>query len=273
MDESEKLYLGGIWRPLVYALSIFFVFFFLIIQQYHYSKEIYFLLGFLGGVLIFEESFFTVYYANKYTEKSLSYFLHGFNHTIYPQFFYVGLILYSYIQKDYFIGFGLALLSFFIYLLYFYFLPKHIHYDHSDVPVSKASTARVDFLIYIFKFLSYFTFHLALFGLLQQGYISDWHFLIANLLVTFVYLSAHLSRKYEVSYTNLFFALLFSIITSIFIFRTKIPTANYSASISTLIFYLTSGIFYHKVDGTFNYKVLFEYASIALILSVFLFAV
>lgn len=132
MEVREHLNLRGLLRPFVYAISIFFIFFLLTLFRDFFSKPVYFFLSFLGGMIIFLESFFTSYYANRYSEKNLTYFSHLISHTIYPQIFYVGLVIYSFYKEDFFLSFSLALLSAIIYFLYFYLLPSHIHYDHSD---------------------------------------------------------------------------------------------------------------------------------------------
>lgn len=263
----------SVLRALLYSASIFFIFYVLSIQKFYFSRELYLFFAFLGAVLLLEESFFTVYYTSLFTKKLTNYLNHAINHLVYPQVFYIGYVLYANLHESYFMSFSLAVLSGIAYFFYFYLLPAHLHDNHIDSDQHDRTSARVDFVHYIFKFLSYFVFNLALFELFKQSFIDLKGVFVVNTLINSVYLIAHLNRKYEVSRINTMIAIAFSIITALFVINLRVPSVDYSASIATLVFYLASGIFYHKLDGTFSYKILIEYCSIALILSIFLFHV
>jgi hypothetical protein len=160
-----------------------------------------------------------------------------------------------------------------MFYFHFYYLPKHIHYDHIDHPESKNVSAKVDFVMYLFKFLSYFVVNLSLFQALAQSKIDVNVIFTVNFALIWLYFFFHINRNDKVSPINVFMAGLFACISSLVIINSRTSVTNFSAAVATLIFYLSSGIYYHKVDGTLDYKVLIEYSSIAAILSVFLFAV
>lgn len=272
MKAKGDLYLGGILRPLLYALSVFFIFYTLIIYQYQYPASVYFTLGFFGAIIIGLESFFTIHYVKRHTKFDYNVLSHSLNHSLYPLSFYTGFIIYSYFQDNYYLSFLLLIISFILYFVYYYYLARHLHYGHADSTHAKKASVQIDFILYFFKIFSYFALNLGLFDLFENGYIGDYSLFGLVTSVNFLYLISHLNRRLQATGINLVVALLFAIVSSVFIFMLKVPAVTFSASISAIIFYITSGIFYHKVDGTFNYRIFIEYISIATILSVFLFS-
>jgi hypothetical protein len=241
------------------------------------NTSVYKLLVAVGVVVIFIESFFIINHINSVEEfrtslHKLKVTSHSINHMLYPLAYFLGLSGYIYVEENTVLSIILSCVTCIVFIFHYLYLPRHLSSGHIDEAISHKVSAKVDFVLYIFKFFSYFIIHLGLFQAHIQLRISlDVIFLI-NFLVNFCFLYAHIYRKKNVSVLNVFMVVLFSLVTSLFVLYSRLPTVNYSASVATLIFYLSSGVFYHKLDGSLNYKVVLEYGSLAVILSVFLFA-
>ncbi len=267
----------GLVRALFYSALISTVIFFIVYFQSEGLRSIFYFVALAGLVIILVDSLFTVLYLNRkkteISDRSVYRFSHhGINHLFYPLVYYVGLVYFIAFQENMLLCMSLAFLSFVLYFFYFYSLPTHVLNDHVDEASAKPHSVRVEYILEIFKYLSYFALHLGLFETLAQSRITINSVFVVSCFITFVYLYLHISRRGETSRVNTFITVLFALVTGLFIVRSSTGIADYSAAIATVIFYLTSGIYSHKADGTFNYRVLIEYLSIALILSVFLFA-
>ena len=278
--KSSKKTLHEVLRALTYSASIATILFTLIICRHENLPNLFKLFSGFGLVLIMLESIFTIYdidsslykHFHKSLNKTKSLFDHSINHLFYPIVFYLGLVIFFRYTSDLLIPIILSFLSFFLYFSYFVNLRKHLHSDHTDTSFSKRSSYKIDIIFNFFKLFSYFILTLGIFQLfnLQKVDINQVFFLLFG--INFAYLYFHINRKHETTFLNVLMAILFSIITSIFVIQAKTSIVNFTAGIATIIFYLSSGIYYHKVDGTLNYKVLIEYGSIATILSIFLFS-
>jgi hypothetical protein len=231
----------------------------------------------LGCLIVLIEAFFTHrYLATRREEKEhVKYSLseHILNHLFYPFITFFALCFYFLIQTNTSLSYLIIGLSFFMYGLYLYYLPIHLHYDHSDYHLAKTNAVKVEFILYLFKFLSYFIVNLAIFIYYFLGEVDFNVIIVLNFLTNFLYLFFHIFRRKDFKFINILMALIFAGFTTLFTVSFKASYINLSASIATLFFYITSSVFYHKIDGTFNYKVMAEYGSIALIASILLFSI
>jgi hypothetical protein len=277
MDLVRNLNLESYKRPLVYSLLIFFVFYSAITIPFGSNTALYLVIALIGGFVVILEAFFSVIYINKHKksikEENHKFIHHGINHMLYPVIYYVGFLIYAFYKDHFLMIYILAVFSLIFYFLHFYLLPLHLANISHAKPHLVKRHIRVDFIMYIFKFLSYFMLNLALFELLYLQKISLESVVVVNFIINSFYLFSHLNRKENVNFSNLLITYLFAFLSTIFIIKAKVNLPNVSAAVATIIFYLTSGIYYHKVDGTFSLKVLAEYFSIALILSILLFSV
>jgi hypothetical protein len=231
----------------------------------------------IGLFLVVLESFFTIQYVNANSDKpkhisNYTFKHHAFNHLLYPFVYYVGFVAFIAFEENTLLSMILGFIGFLLYFAHFYYLPRHIRYDHIDHSHSKNISAKVDFTMYLFKFVSFFIVNLALFQGHAQSRLSMNVIFIVNLVLMSIYFYFHINRIDKVTFINLFMAVTFSLCASLAIVYAKTSIVNFSAAIATLLFYLTSGIYYHKIDGTLDYKVLIEYSSIAILVSVFLFS-
>jgi hypothetical protein len=272
-------------RAISYASLISAILFFLIFLQNNNLLSTFQLFAILGlGVLVMESVFSlfhtdSVVYKKNYLYLKNSLLHHTINHLFYPVIFYLGLTVYIlYSSKsvlnvqDLTVKTLLIFVSFCLYAAHFYFLRKHIHTDHVDSLDFDKSSFKVDIIYDCFKFFSYFIVNLSFFQLYSISKISLDVLFFGNLALNFSYLLFHLNRKYETNFINVFTALLFSIIASIFVIKAYNASVVYSATFTTIIFYLMSGVFYHKIEGALSYRILLEYVSISIILSLLLFS-
>jgi hypothetical protein len=277
LDTSRRS-IRLIARSISYAASLAAIFFFLLYCREQNLRSTFLLVAEIGLFLVVLEAFFTVHYVNAHPDKPRhlkehTFLHHAINHLLYPFIFYIGFVVFIAFEENPLLSSMLGFLSFFMYAAYFYYLPLHIRYDHIDHPQSSHVSAINDFVMYLFKFFSFFVVNLALFQGLAQSRFSTNFIFIVNFALMALYFGFHLNRRDNLSPLNVVMALLFSGITALVILYAKTSVVNFSAAIATLLFYLSSGVFYHKVDGTLNYKILIEYASIAVIASVFLFSI
>jgi hypothetical protein len=264
-------------RALTYSSSIAAVVFMLILCREFSLRTSFFLLSVTGLLLVMAESFFTVYYnhVNKshHRIKEYNFLHHAVNHLVYPFAYYLGLVTYLYFEENILLSIALSFLAFLIYLINYYYLPRHIYLGHVDHPESAKVSARVDFVMYSLKFFSFFAVNLALFQANAQSVIPLNVIFLINFALIWLYLFFHINRKDDLSVLNILMAAVFGAITSLFIIYARTSVVNFSAAVATLIFYLASGIYYHKVDGTLDNRIVIEYASIAALVSVFIFSV
>ncbi len=265
-------------RALAYASTTGVVMLSLVLLRYNSQSGIYIALAFFGVLSIVTESVFTskrAYTMNTHTipvSRAEHYFSHAVNHIIYPVFFFLSYAYYVYFSENVFVSTAIGVLGVGLYIIFYFLLPRHLHEGHIDSPNTAHSEAKVDILMFVFKLISYCMVHIALFLAWEQSRITENGLFIVSALTTLLYLVLHLNRILRVTGINIFIAILFSVINTLFIVAARVYLDDYSAPIATLFFYLTSGIFYHKLDGTLTYKVMVEYGSLALILSIFIFS-
>lgn len=274
MVSKVRLFL----RSSSYSSALASVFLLLIFFNREKSPGLLILTSILGLFLVFVEAVFIVKYVRFSGRKrrgveDYNFLHHSFNHVVYPLFFYVGLSVYIFFEENAATSLLITLISFLLFLIHFYYLPQHLLYGHLDSKKPAHVEPIVDLGLALFKLFGYFVVNIALFQLYFQSLINLEILFGVNFFINFLYLFFHLNRKELASGTNLLVAVLFALVTSIFILRLKVNATNFTASIATLVFYLSSSIFYHKADGTLDYKVLIEYSSIALMLSIFLFSI
>lgn len=274
---SSKLFRRLFARSLSYAASIAVVFFLLVYCKEQNLRSTFIFVTEIGMLVVIFESLFTIRYVNTRPEKprhlsSYTFRHHAINHLLYPFIFYVGYVAYVYFEENSLLAIILGFIGFILYFFYYFLLPKHIQDGHIDKPRSRQVSATIDFVMYLYKFVSFFIINLALFQGYAQSRISLNVIFIINLFVMLLFYFFHLNRLDKLSKLNIFIAFLFSTITSLAIIYAKTSVINFSSAIATLLFYLSSGIYYHKMDGTLDHRVLIEYSSIAVIASIFLFS-
>ena len=265
-------------RSIVYSSILTGILLILFNSQILIQENVYGIIGFLGLLIAGLEIYFTNKYLNIHLksqnkEKKYLFSHHLLNHSFYPLITYFALCLYLLIENSPFLAYSLIFINFIISGFYLYFLPYHILFDHKDHSDSKYSSLKIDFINFVFKFFSFYIVNLALFTFYSQYRITFNYLSLSILIISFLYLFFHLFRKVNYSKINVFICFLFSIIYSFFSLSLITYNPNVNALISTLFFYLAAAIFYHKVDGTFTYKVLLEYSSLGLIVSVIIFSI
>jgi hypothetical protein len=265
-------------RSSVYGVCITFVYLLLVNIEFILTKRIFGSIAFFGLILIGFEIYFTNKYINEYLTlknkyQKYSIVHHLLNHIFYPIITFFSLTLFLLVQNNLFLSYSLILLNLILSIPYFYFLPYHIIYGHKADARSKYSDIKIDFLNYIYKFFSFYIILTSLFTYFAQSRITIAFLTLSIFIISFIYLFFHIYRKNKYSHLNLFLAFLFSIIFTFFSITLIGNNSNLNSLTSILFFYLTSAIFYHKVDGTFNYRVLIEYSSLSLIASILLFSV
>lgn len=262
-------------RSFVYAGCITFIFFLLLNIQIISDSSLFGTVAFFGFCIAIFEAYFTAKYLRGSRKKGFHYHFtdHLLNHLYYPFLTFFALAFYFLVQANLALSYTLIGLSFFMFWAYFYYLPLHVHYDHIDSENAHRFFPKVDFVLHLFKFFSYFVINLALFTYYFYSKVPFLFVLYTNFAINFLYLLLHIFRKKEGGVINILMAFSFAVITTFFTLTFNSAYINLSASVATLFFYLTSAIYYHKVDGTFNYRVLVEYGSIALIVSILLFSI
>jgi len=274
-DNSKFKPALQIIRAFIYSACISFIFFLLLNIELINDSNLFGEVAFLGFLIALLEAYFTSRYLNLGRKQHFKYHFseHLLNHLYYPFLTFFALAFYFLLQTNFTLSYVLIALSFLMYWAYFYYLPLHIHFDHFDVNKNHKIHPRTDFTLHLFKFFSYFVANLTLFTYYFYSKISFDIVVYINFSLNFIFLLFHIFRKNMFNGLNIFMAFLFAVITSFFTLTFKSSYINLSASVATLFFYLTSAIYYHKVDGTFNYKVLIEYGSIATIVSILLFSI
>lgn len=265
-------------RSIVYSTILTIILLILFNAQLLIEQNIYGVIGFLGLTISALEIFFTSKYLNihlQHQNKNKRYLVthHVLNHSFYPLVTYFALCLFLLIENSPVLAYSLIGINAVLMGLYLYFLPYHIIFDHKDHPASKYSSIKTDFILFVFKFFSFYIANLALFTFYGQYRISFTYLTLSVLSLSFLYLFFHLFRKSNYTKAHTFMALLFAVIYSFFSLSLVTYYPNVNAMIATLFFYLTAAIFYHKADGTFSYKILLEYSSLALIVSVIIFSI
>lgn len=265
-------------RALAYSFTLVWLMAGLIILELGGHTNVFILFMFVGLIVIFLEIFFTVNYANSlFTgKKAISHqrlIEHGLNHITYVCLTFIGLSVLIYYQQNLLISTALVVATTVGYFFNYLLLPFHVVHKRNKIINKVFEEHSIEFLMYIFKFYSYFIVNLATFLLYKQSEITVNTVFIINLIINFIYLYFHLNRKRLVSRENLFYALIFALVTSIFLINMLSGVFTVSASIATVLFYLSSSIFYHKIDGTLSHKVIIEYGSLAAIMSLFLVTV
>lgn len=270
---SEKF-----WRSLTYAALILYAF--SLGFNYHMNGDdlgviMVFALGFVA--LIVENLFIIKYSLAHMKFKGLkavkAIVRHNLNHIFYPVVLYLSFFSYLVLYDNERFLIILISMTFFAIWLYYYFIFDHLSEGHIDTPGSELADHHADFATMFFKLYSFFILSLALFQGVNTSKIDYNLYFIFILSFTFIYLMLHLNRLSLISSGNIFFALIFSVVSSLFslmLFKDNISYLQPFAA--TTVFYLTSGIFHHKLEGTLFTSVVMEYALIAIIVSVFLFA-
>lgn len=265
-------------RSIVYSGALTFILIVLINSQYLIDQNLYGAIAFFGVLLGGLEAYFTSKYLTLHFKKNSKSKIHRLshhfiNHLFYPIIGFFALCLFLLVQSNLALSYTLIFINFLLITSYLYYLPYHLIYDHPSKKVSIDFEVKIDFILYIYKFFSFFIVNLALFTFYSQSRISLIYLSLMLFSIAFLYLFFHLFRKRTYSSLNLFMCFLFVVIYTFFAVTVKTNLVNVNAMISTLFFYLTSAIFYHKVDGNFNYKVLIEYSAIGLIVSIIIFSI
>lgn len=265
-------------RALTYSISLTFILIVLINANYLRQENLYGIIAFFGVILGALEAYFTSKYLRinfKQKNKNKDYELthHLVNHSFYPVLAYFSLCLFLLVETNLLLSYILIGLNFLMTCLYFYFLPYHILFDHKDHSHSKYSAIKIDFITFLFKFFSFYVSVLALFTFYAQSRISLTYTILSTFILSFLYLFFHLFRKKNYNTINIFICFLFSVIFTFFSTTLITNNANINSLISTLFFYLCAAVFYHKVDGTFNYKILLEYSALGMIVAVIIFSI
>ncbi len=263
-------------RSLVYSLSLGLVLYLLLNIDNSIDFSLYFLVCFFGVMLAMMEAIFTIDLLNnhikkKHHEHDLT--SHSINHLFYPIFAFLGTAFFTSFHTNIWLNDLIVIITIVLFFLYFYLLPQHLHVGHIDHPVSSKLSIKIDFLLYFYKFYSYFVINLGLFTAYERSVLNLQTIIAINFFINALYLYFHIQRKNLLTGINFTMVILFALITTIFVELNRTSVANFSASITTITFYLASAIFYHKVDGTLSWKILAEYGAIATIVSVFLFSI
>lgn len=276
MDEEirhiKPLY--QLLRSAVYTGILLVVFIFLANLDFIKNTYAYEFIALIGFSILIIEAYFTSKYLRLNRDKSFNIYHfseHLINHLFYPSISVFSLIFYLLIEKNISFSYVLITISSIIFFVYFYYLPFHIHYDHIGHPAGHMLSPRINFIFHIFKFFTYFISILTLYTFYFKSLVSIEFVLGCVFLINFIFLFFHIFRKDKLEKINVFMTILFAFITTLFISFTPFARANLSTAITVLYFYLASSVFYHKVDGTFSYKILIEYSSIAIIISILLF--
>lgn len=261
-------------RTFVYTSIITFILMVLAVVDFVRNKAYYEIMAWIIMIILLTEAYFTVKYLKNANYDRIRYYNfseHLITHFFYPSISFFALIFYLILQNNLLFSFIIITISSIIYFLYFYYLPFYIYYDNIDYLQHKKIFSRIDFVFYIFKFFAYFVVNLSLFTYSFHSFISQQFVILVNFFTNFLFLFFHIFRKNLLTRLNLFMAIIFSFFISLFVAITPFSRINILTSATLLYFYLASSLFYHKVDGTFNFKSLIEYSSIALIVSIFIF--
>lgn len=238
--------------------------------------SLYFLVCFLGILLCGVEATFTIDSLNKHVEKKHKHHdftSHSINHLFYPIFAFIGTAFFTSFHVNVWLNDAIVIGTIILYLFYFYLLPNHLHLGHVDSPVSTKASLKIDILLYFYKFYSYFVIILGLFTAYERFVLNIQTVYAVIFLVNSLYLYFHIQRKNLLTGINILMTILFSLIATVFVGLSQTSVATFSAAMATIIFYLASAVYYHKVDGTLGWKILAEYGAIAAVISVFLFSV
>lgn len=260
-------------RGLVYTFSIAIILLTLYYTKYDNNILYYDVITMSGIFMLILETLFTVDYLNKKQGKTLhNLFSHIINHLIYPVVLFIGISIYYAFrsESDTIVSVILYVTALILYFIHFTFLPVHLL--QTETKKIEKTEYLLDFIFYMFKFISYFILCLSLFTAVYFGLIDKYFAISINLAMNFLYLYVHLTKNGLNSLINNLVALLFASITSVFIFMTFTQNPSFTATSSLIFYYIASSIFYHRVAGTLSIRVLIEYSSIALIASVLLFS-
>ncbi len=266
-------------RAIVYSLSLNFVLLILVNTNYLLQENLYGSIAFFGVLLVGLEAFFTSRYLNLHIQtqnKHKNYELthHLLNHSFYPVIAYLAICLFLLVENNISLSYGIIIINLFMTSLYLYFLPYHVLFNHKDHLPTKYSSLKIDLINFIFKFFSFYIVVLTIYTFYSQSRITIYYLVTSLLMLTFLYLFFHIFRKHEYkSFLNIFIALIFTVIYTFFSVTLNTNNPNVNAMISTLFFYLTSAIYYHKVDGNLSYKTLIEYGAIGLMVSIIIFSI
>lgn len=275
LSGISKRYLA---RSILYSTGVLWVVIALIFFQLSNAPWIYYTFGLFGFFVIFLELFFTVRYSNSpfhnQSHISLKRFLHqGVNHITYVMFTYLGLVGYVYFQDSIEVTIVYTAVVFLGMVFNFYILPFYI-VNRKENTITKIFThERVKLLMFVYKLFSYHMMNLFFFEMYSRSVIDSNVLFLLNFSLNFLYLFFFLYRNQQNYGINLFYAFLFSVITTLFILAVETPLFTLNASIATIFFYLASSFFYHKIDGTLTNDVLVEYGLLGTIMLVLLFSI
>ncbi|MFQ3676214.1 MAG: hypothetical protein SNJ64_06725, partial [Endomicrobiia bacterium] len=221
MDEQIRHIrpLYQLLRSFIYTSIIACILVILTIIDFIQSTASYEMLAFAILVVLLIEGYFTVKYLKSNDDSAINYHLsdHLINHFFYPSLSLFGLIFYLILENNKLFSFIIIFISSILFFLYFYYLPFHIYYDHIDHPKHKKIFPRIDFVLYIFKFFTYFVTNLTIFTYYFNSLVSQQFVIITNFFVNFVFLFFHIFRKDLLSKMNIFMAIVFAFFVSLFV--------------------------------------------------------
>ncbi|BDQ04883.1 MAG: hypothetical protein KatS3mg084_0401 [Candidatus Dojkabacteria bacterium] len=259
-------------RSIVYTLVIVIIL--SVLANIDYTLyELYYqvISGFFVIVFIFE-GYFTYKYISNHVASFYKHILSDLliNHLCYPMFTLFSLIFYWIINRDPFVSVVMIISTSILHLLYFYYLPLEFTYVYDRQKKYKKFYIRSETVMHIFKLFSYFTVNLTLLSYKSNNLITTEVLFFVCALISFIYLLFYLYKKGLVTSLNMFIAMLFAIFVSFFGMVIPFFGVNNNAVLNVVYFYLASAVFYHKLEGTFSYKILLEYIAIVVILSIFI---
>jgi hypothetical protein len=226
-----------------------------------------------GLFMLILETIFTVDFVKSKGVKNHHIFKHSINHLIYPAILFIGVsVLFSVNDALYDVtSMIIIVLVSVLYFLHFYLLPVHL--IQNETKKIEKTEYLLDFVFYLIKFISYFILNFSLFLAAYNNNIDKNYVVAINFFINFLYLYVHLKRNELDENLNVFMAVIFALITTIFTYFTFSKDPAFTSTSTLIFYYISSSIFYHKVAGTLNTKVIIEYSSIAIIASVLLFSI